>query len=31
MDTCKCSKAEFDRERSETLSAQPDRNGSRND
>ena len=27
MNTCKCSRAEFDRERSETLSAQPDRTG----
>ena len=27
MDTCKCSKAEFDRERSDTLTAQPDSMG----
>ena len=27
MDTCKCSKAEFGREMSETLSAQPERTG----
>ena len=27
MDTCKCSKAEFGRESSETLSAQPERTG----
>ena len=27
MNTCKCSKAEFDRERSETLSAQPEGKG----